>query len=77
MESISLITNPTFFGLSPSRITISTCGLIDRIEPAMKRFPTLRFALSLNHSIQEEREKIMPIARKFSLDEIAARLKDL
>ena len=77
MESISLITNPTFFGLSPSRITISTCGLIDRIEPAMIRFPMLRFALSLNHSIQEEREKIMPIARKFSLDEIAARLKDL
>ena len=76
-ESISMITNPTFFGLSPSRITISTCGLLDRIEPTMQRFPTLRFALSLNHPIQEEREKIMPIARKFSLDEIAVKLKDL
>lgn len=77
MESVALITNPAFFGLSPSRITISTCGLIDKIDSALRRFPTLRFALSLNHPIQEEREKIMPIARKFSLDEIAAQLKKL
>lgn len=77
MESVSLITNSAFFGLSASRITISTCGLVDKIDSALRRFPTLRFALSLNHSIQEEREKIMPIAKKISLDEIAVKLKKL
>lgn len=71
IESIKLITDRSNFGLSPSRITVSTCGIIDKIEPILDIFPTLRVAVSLNNPIQEKREKVMPIAKKFSLTMMA------
>ncbi len=76
-ESVRLITDKSLFGLSPSRITVSTCGLVDRIEPLLELFPSLRIAVSLNHPVQEKRELIMPVAKAFSLEYIATLLKKI
>lgn len=77
IASLELITDPRLFALSPTRITVSTSGLIDKIEPILEKFPTLKIALSLNSPIQKKREEIMPVAKKYCLEEIAVLLKRL
>jgi len=68
LKSIEIITNPEKIGLSPRRLTISTAG----IPEGIKKFADLDFqgtlAISLHNADQKQREKIMPIARKFKLE---------
>jgi len=55
---------------SITRITVSTCGLTDKIEKLFEEFPNIRLAVSLNSTIQEKREKIMPICKKYPINEL-------
>ena len=51
-------------------ITVSTCGIVPKItELADKRYQ-LTLAISLHATTDEKRRKIMPIANKYSIDEI-------
>lgn len=56
------------------KMTLSTCGLADRIVQLAESGPPVRLALSLNSAIQEKREKIMPVSKKFSLKELKGSL---
>jgi len=75
IKAIGFITEKNNFSLSPTRITVSTCGILDKIEQILTIYPTLRVAVSLNSAIQEERMKIMPITKKFSVRDIESQLK--
>ncbi|MDX9800012.1 MAG: 23S rRNA (adenine(2503)-C(2))-methyltransferase RlmN [Spirochaetia bacterium] len=57
-------------GMSPKKMTVSTCGIADKIKFMADNGPPLRLALSLNASVQAKREKIMPIAKKYPLSEL-------
>jgi 23S rRNA (adenine2503-C2)-methyltransferase len=61
--------------VSPKRITVSTSGVLPGIRwlAGLKRRPKL--AVSLNAPDQERRERIMPIARRYPLDELMAELR--
>ncbi len=56
--------------VSPKRITISTAGIVPGIEWLAKRARPPKLALSLNAPDQERREQIMPIARRYPLDQV-------
>ena len=56
--------------LSQRSITVSTCGLADKIRELAKSKLQITLALSLHAPDQKLREQIMPIARKYSLDEV-------
>ncbi|MCG8572489.1 MAG: 23S rRNA (adenine(2503)-C(2))-methyltransferase RlmN [Spirochaetes bacterium] len=73
-EALHYLTHPDFFHIASSRITISTCGMLDQIEPLLKDFPKIKLAVSLNSAIDEKREQIMPINKKFPIKKIAADL---
>jgi len=62
--------------VSPKRITISTAGIIPGIQwmARLKRRPKL--ALSLNAPDQERREKIMPITKRYPLDQLMATIRE-
>lgn len=77
VSSLKMTTDKGFFGLSPSRITVSTCGMLDKIEPLLEEFPALRIAVSLNSSIQEKREKVMPVSVKYPVTDIFSVLSEL
>ena len=70
IESIRIMSNEYGMDISPRRITVSTCGITPGIihlaDSNLKPF----LAISLHVAIQEKRERIMPIARKFPLDEL-------
>lgn len=57
-------------GISARNITLSTCGIVPCIyKLADERLP-ITLAISLHAAVQEKREKIMPIARRYPLDEL-------
>ena len=64
------LTHKEYFGLSPSRITVSTSGLLDELTSFLTIHPQVHIAVSLNSAIQEDRLKIMPIANKYSIDDL-------
>ena len=67
---IHMITDERGLNISARNLTVSTCGLV----PAMKRLAdeklAITLALSLHATSQEKREKLMPIARRYHLDEV-------
>lgn len=69
VKACSLMISPSGFGLSKSRVTISTSGLI----PAIKRLGVdlpVRLAISLHSADEEKRSRMMPINRTYSLKEL-------
>ena len=54
-------------GLSPRRITLSTSGIIPKIEELGREPVRPKLAISLNASTEETRRELMPITRKYHL----------
>lgn len=63
-------------GFSPQRITVSTAGLPDGIRRFAMDFPRVQLAVSLHSARQAVREKLMPVARTWSLDVLREALQD-
>ncbi len=64
------IKNNKFMNYSLSRITVSTCGITDKIIPLISQFPKINLAVSLNSLIQKKRIQIMPITKKYPLNNL-------
>lgn len=56
--------------LSHRNITLSTCGLVDRIRELADMKLQITLAISLHAVTDEKRREIMPIARRWSIREI-------
>lgn len=67
---LRLVTDPDGINISARNITVSTCGIPDRIRDfAMEGLP-ITLALSLHAPNNELRKKLMPVAKKYELDEV-------
>lgn len=75
--AINILTDKNKFAVSQSRITISTCGIIDKLPVILEKFDNIKIAISLNNPIQSQREKIMPIAKRFKIEELVRVLKNI
>ncbi|MCR5684652.1 MAG: 23S rRNA (adenine(2503)-C(2))-methyltransferase RlmN [Lachnospiraceae bacterium] len=65
-----LLTDKRGLGLSGRNVTVSTCGIVEKIyELAEKGYP-LTLAISLHAPNDELRRSMMPIARKYSISDI-------
>lgn len=67
---IRLITDPAGKNISQRNITVSTCGLVPQIDRLAKEHLAITLALSLHAPTQELRESIMPIAKKYALQDV-------
>ncbi len=67
---IELITDERGLNLSGRNITLSTCGIVERIYDLAKLKLPITLALSLHAGNQETRKKLMPIAFRYPLDEV-------
>ena len=56
-------------------ITVSTCGLVPQIERLAELEIPVNLAISLHQTQQSEREKIMPVARSYSVEELISAAK--
>lgn len=68
MATIRLMTDPGGFGLGPSRITVSTSGVVDQMHRfSIEADPAINLAVSVNAPTDEIRRKIMPVNRRWNL----------
>jgi 23S rRNA (adenine2503-C2)-methyltransferase len=70
LKFIDIINNLYGINISERNITISTCGLIPQIKLLADKKLKITLALSLHNPFQEEREHIMPIAKKYTIPEL-------
>lgn len=69
---LRLVTNEKGQNMSARNITVSTCGLPDRIRRFAEEGLPVTLALSLHAPDDETRKKLMPIANAYGLKEVLA-----
>jgi len=72
VKSIRLLIDPQRLNLSQRRITVSTVGVVEGIDRFTEEDLKVNLVLSLHAPNQRIRQKIIPYARKYSLEEILA-----
>ncbi len=71
-DAVAALLSPDLFHHTPGRILISTVGIPDAMIRCARRFPAVNLALSLHSVRQDVREKLIPLATKYSLNELRA-----
>lgn len=67
---IDLVTDENGQNISNRNITLSTCGLVSKIYSLADEKKQLTLAISLHASNDRTRRELMPIANKYSIEEI-------
>jgi 23S rRNA (adenine2503-C2)-methyltransferase len=70
LKATRILTDPEAVGMSERRITVSTSGVIPKIEEMGKAEVRPKLAISLNASTEEQRQELMPITRKWHLKDL-------
>jgi len=76
IKSINILISKEIKGWSPSRITVSTCGIPDGIRKIGSVLPRCNLAISLNSAINNKRSMLMPINRKYNLQLLSKAIED-
>ena len=70
MKAVRIMSEPDGMAIPLRRITISTSGIIPGIRDLARQPARPKLAVSLNASTNEQRAAIMPVSRKYSLDDL-------
>lgn len=76
LKATRLLVDPAGIGMSERRITVSTSGIIPRIEELGAAEIRPKLAISLNASNEEQRQQLMPITRKWHLKDLISTCRD-
>ncbi len=71
MKAVEILNKPTCFGISRSKISISTAGIPLAIKKLAKETLKPNLAVSLHSANQAKRASLMPITKENSLNELA------
>lgn len=72
MDAVRLLNDPHGFGLGHRHITISTVGIVPQIDAFAHEGIQVNLAISLHAPTDDVRSSIMPVNRKWSLEELMA-----
>jgi len=70
LKFINIIHDEKGHNISLRNITLSTCGIVPRIYDLAKEDMPITLSISLHSPFDDERKKIMPIANRYSIDEL-------
>lgn len=70
MAAFRILADPEGVGLSPRRVTVSTAGYVPGIRRLAREHPRPRLAVSLNATTDAARSDVMPINRRYPIDEL-------
>ena len=70
IKFLKLVTDENGFNVSKRNISLSTCGIADKIDRLADDFPGVVLTISLHTPFQEKRQEIMPIAKVYNLDKL-------
>ncbi len=72
LEHLETALEILYKNIAPRRVTVSTSGIIPGIEQLAKMERRPNLAVSINAPDRKRREEIMPITKKYPLDELIA-----
>jgi 23S rRNA (adenine2503-C2)-methyltransferase len=75
MQAIRIMNEPAGLCIVPNRITVSTAGVVPRIRELAKIPERPHLAVSLAASTDELRDELMPINKKWPIDQLMAACK--
>jgi 23S rRNA (adenine2503-C2)-methyltransferase len=74
--AVQILLHPAGMGLSRRHITVSTAGLVPAMEEFVHRLP-VKLAISLNATTDAVRDRLMPINRRFPIQDLLACCRQL
>ncbi len=75
LKSLEILTGEWGYGWSPSRITVSTVGMVSRISEFLEK-SRCHLAVSLHSPFDEERRQLMPIQKTNTVKEVIDIIKN-
>ena len=70
MRFLELITDEKGLNISMRNISLSTCGIVPKIHELLEKHMQLTLSISLHAPSDELRSRIMPINKRYSVDEL-------
>lgn len=70
LRFIHMISDENGLHISQRNLTVSTCGIVPKMEALAEEKLQITLALSLHASSQEKREALMPIAKKYTITQV-------
>lgn len=67
---LRMLTDENGLNISQRNVTVSTCGLVPQIKKLAREDLQITLALSLHATTDEKRQQLMPIAKRYSIDEL-------
>jgi len=75
-KAVEIMTHRDMLDLSTRKVTISTVGVVPGIERMAKEMNKVKLAVSLHGTTDEQREKIVPLNKKWPIGEIMRALRN-
>ena len=72
MRFLELVNSPEGMNISMRHISLSTCGLVPKIDELAQRKLQISLAISLHGPNDEVRNRIMPVNKAYPIDELLA-----
>ena len=76
MRFLELVNSPDGMNIGMRHISLSTCGLVDKIRLLAEKKLQITLTVSLHSPDNESRNKIMPINRRWNVETLLAACKD-
>ena len=76
MQALDIISDVRGIGIGPSKIAISTVGVVPGIQRMADENSPYRLAVSLHGSTEEERSALVPASKRWSLEMLIAACRD-
>lgn len=76
MRFLEIVNSPDGMNIGMRHISLSTCGLVDKIEQLAERDLQLTLSVSLHSPDDESRSKIMPVNRRWPVDTLLSACRD-
>ena len=76
LRFLELINSPDGMNIGMRHISLSTCGLVERINALAEKRLQLTLSVSLHAPVDEIRTSIMPVNKKYNVDTLLAACKD-
>jgi 23S rRNA (adenine2503-C2)-methyltransferase len=74
IQAARVLSDPCGGRIAKEAITISTVGLVPQIERYAREAHPYRLIVSVTSAVEERRRELLPVAGRFSMDELAAAL---
>jgi 23S rRNA (adenine2503-C2)-methyltransferase len=71
-EAVRLLNDPSRLGIGARHITLSTSGVVPGMDRMVDELPQVNLAISLHAASDELRDELVPINRKWPVDEVVA-----